>query len=312
MAEMTKHFLASLTPEQKAKATYEFKHDERLNWHFIPKTRNGLPLKEMTPAQRHIAHALLSTALSQRGYMKASLIMSLEQVLKEIEVGGRMVRDAELYFVTIFGMPGGKEPWGWRWEGHHLACNFTVVNGTDVMVTPTFMGSNPAEVRDGPRTGLRVLAAEEDLARKLLLSFNEEQRRTAIYTNRAPSDIISGTNRPAMLLKPAGLAMGQMNQTQQTILMDLLKEYFYRARPEVAELDVKKVQALSPDKVTFAWAGPTEPKQGHYYRIQAPHFLIEYDNTQNNANHIHAVWRDLERDFGGDPLKKHYEEHHAK
>jgi len=312
MAEAAAHFLAALTPEQNGKATFELKDDERLNWHFIPKARKGVSLKEMTPAQRHLAHALLNSALSQRGYMKASTIMSLEQILADIEKGRGPVRDPELYFVSIFGKPGANATWAWRWEGHHLALNFSIIEGERISMTPSFMGSNPGEVRTGQQSGLRALAREEDLARKLVRSLNDRQRQVAIYTNTAPADIITAADRKARLLTPAGLAMSQMNRDQKATLMDLLKEYVYRHRGEVADQDLKRIQQAGPQKITFAWAGPTEPGQGHYYRIQGPTFLMEYDNTQNNANHIHAVWRDLENDFGGDLLHRHYEADHSK
>src|SRR5262245_61275546 len=222
MADAATHFLAALSPEQRAKATFDLKDDERLNWHFIPKTRKGLPLKEMAPAQRHLGCALLSTALSQRGYMKASTIMSLEQILADIEQGKGPVRDPELYFVSIFGKPGAKETWAWRWEGHHLALNFSIVDGDKISMTPSFMGSNPGEVRTGPRAGLRVLEREESLARKLVLSLDEKQQQAAIYTNKAPADIITGAERKARLLTPSGLAMSRMTQEQQGLLMDLV------------------------------------------------------------------------------------------
>jgi len=311
MAEAARNFLASLTTEQQAKASFEWKDGERQNWHFIPKPRKGLPLKELTPAQRPLAHALLGSGLSQRGYLKATTIISLEQILHELEqgTGGRMVRDPELYYVSVFGKPGAKDAWGWRVEGHHLALNFTIVKGQHIAVTPSFFGSNPAEVRSGPRKGLRVLAAEEDIARKLVQSLSEEQKKIAIYTNTAPSDIITGTNRNVQLLKPDGLAMNKLTKQQAEMLWDLVQEYVRRNRAEVADKDLEKIQNAGLDKVYFAWAGSVEPGKGHYYRIQGPTFLMEYDNTQNNANHIHAVWRDLQNDFGEDLLKKHYEQH---
>jgi hypothetical protein len=312
MAEAAANFLASLTSEQRAKAAFEFKADERQNWHFIPKARNGLTLKDMTIPQRHLAYALLSSAMSQRGFMKAATIMSLEQILKELEQGGRMVRDAELYYFSIFGKPGTKEGWGWRVEGHHLSLNFAVADGHEISVTPSFLGSNPAEVRTGPRKDLRVLSHEEDLARELVTSLTAEQKKIAIYTNTAPSDIITGTNRTLQVLKPEGLAMGKMNKQQAELLWELVQEYVRRYRSEVADKDLEKIQKAGPEKITFAWAGSVERGKGHYYRIQGPTFLMEYDNTQNEANHIHAVWRDLRNDFGEDILRKHYDQDHKK
>lgn len=308
MAEAANNFLAALTPEQKAKATFEAKDDERQNWHYIPKARKGLPFKEMTPAQTKLGHALLSSGLSQRGYVKAVTIMSLEQVLRELEAGrGTMVRDEDLYYVSIFGRPGTKETWGWRVEGHHLSLNFTIVNGREIGATPSFFGSNPAEVKEGPRKGLRVLAGEEDLGRALVKALNEDQQQVAITLKEAPKEIITAAARKVKPLETAGLPAARMTREQSAQLMQLVKEYVYRHRPEVADKDLEKIQKAGWDKVYFAWAGGTERGEGHYYRVQGPTFLMEYDNTQNNNNHIHAVWRDFENDFGEDLLRRHYE-----
>ncbi len=310
MAEAASNLLAALTPAQIEKATFDLKNEERLNWHFIPRVRKGLPLKEMTPEQRHLAQGLLASGLSQRGYVKATTIMSLEQILRDLEQGKGPTRDPELYFFSIFGKPGLQSTWGWRVEGHHLAFNFTIVNGQYVSATPTFMGSNPGEVRTGPRKGLRVLSQEEDLARKLAQSLSDDQKKIGVYTNTAPSDIITGADRKARLLAPEGLPMSKMTKTQTDLLWSLIQEYVRRSRPEMADKDLEKIQMAGLEKVHFAWAGSLEPGKGHYYRIQGPTFLMEYDNTQNNANHIHAVWRDLEGDFGEDLLRKHYTESH--
>jgi Protein of unknown function (DUF3500) len=313
MADAAARWLQALTPEQKAKATFGFGDDERLNWHFIPRPRKGLPLKEMSPAQRHLAGGLLATALSQRGYLKATTIMSLEDILAEIEQGRGPVRDSELYFVSVFGQPKtGKAAWGWRWEGHHLALNFTVADGQHVSVAPTFFGSNPGEVRQGPRSGLRTLDAEEDLGRALARSLDEAQRQVAVYTNVAPADILTAANRKATVLQPQGLPSSRMTGEQRRLLHAIIHEYALRARAEFAQADLREIEAAPTDSLFFAWAGPMELGKGHYYRIQGPTFLIEYDNTQNNANHVHAVWRDLANDFGEDLLKRHYDEHHTK
>ena len=206
MANAANHFLAALSAEQKAKATFDLGSDERFNWHFIPKTRNGLPFKDLTPAQTKLAHALLGSGLSQRGYMKATTIMSLEEILRDQEKGKGPVRDPDLYFISIFGKPSATGTWGWRVEGHHLAINFTVVKGELMATTPSFLGSNPAEVKEGPRKGLRVLAAEEDLGRHLVKSLNAEQSKAAIFTIPTPKDIITGADRKAKPLEPSGLA----------------------------------------------------------------------------------------------------------
>jgi hypothetical protein len=306
MADAGNNFLAALTPDQKAKAVYEFKDDQRFDWHFIPKPRKGLPFREMSSPQRLLAHALLATGLSQRGYQKATTIMSLEQILYDIE-NKSPTRDADLYFVTLFGQPG-KAPWGWRVEGHHLSLNFAVDSDQVLSVTPLFFGANPAEIQSGPRKGLRVLGGEEDLARQLVKSLNADQQKSAILTNAAPRDIITGADRKAKMLEPLGISAAKLTQPQQELLIAVLKEYVFRSRAEIAESDLKAIQAAGQQNLHFAWAGGLEPGEGHYYRIQGPTFLMEYDNTQNQANHIHSVWRDLKNDFGEDLLRKHYEQ----
>jgi hypothetical protein len=311
MMEAAKNFLAALPEEKRAKATFEFKDDERLNWHFIPRARKGLSIKEMAGEQRALAHALLSSGLSHQGYFKATTIMSLEQILREMEQGRGPARDPEQYFFSIFGTPESHGTWAWRVEGHHLALNFTV-SGHDVSAAPNFMGTNPGEVREGPRKGLRVLAAEEDIARELVKSLNDQQKKTAIYTNAAPSDIITAADRKARLLDPRGISLKELNNDQKEMLLDLIREYVFRTHSDVAENQFTAIRSADAGQIHFAWAGSTERKQGHYYRVQGPGFLIEYDNTQNNANHVHAVWRDLKNDFGEDILRKHYEESHPK
>ncbi len=310
MAEAARGFLSSLKEDQRAAASFALKSDERLNWHFIPRDRKGLPIKEMTGDQRKKAHALLQSGLSQSGYAKATNVMLLEQVLQDMEgANRRFSRDPNLYFVSIFGEPAAKGTWGWRVEGHHLAVNFTIVKGEFVSGTPLFYGANPAEVRSGPRKGLRILAAEEDLGRELAKSLTPEQRKAGIVDTTAPRDIITGADRKANRLKPEGIAGGELSGNQRELLLKLIKEYVNRHRPELAESDLRKLQgAGGVAKVHFAWAGGLEPGQGHYYRVQGPTFLLEYDNTQNDANHIHSVWRDFENDFGEDYLRKHYNE----
>ena len=309
MASAANTFLASLSPEQKSKATFEFKGDERYDWHFVPRERKGISLKELTPAQRPLAHALLNSGLSQRGYASAVTIISLEQILKEIEGGRGPARDAELYFVQVFGSPGPKGAWGWRFEGHHLSLNFTVVEGRAVAGAPNFFGTNPGEVRDGPRKGLRVLGAEEDMGRKLVMSLDDSQRKTAIFSADAPKDIITGNARKAQIEGKQGLPFMQLTPPQRQQLAALVELYANRLRGEMAGQDLRRIADKGWDQVVFAWAGGTELRQPHYYRVQGPTFLIEYDNTQNNANHVHSVWRDLENDFGEDALRKHHEQH---
>jgi hypothetical protein len=312
MAAAANKFLDSLSAEQRAKATFEFKSDERQNWHFIPKVRQGLTIKDMKPEQRTLAHALLQSGLSAHGYQKASNIMMLEVILKELEAGrGTMVRDWELYYVSIFGKPDAKGTWGWRVEGHHFSQNFTVVNGELFSGTPSFMGTNPAEVRSGPHKGLRILADDEDLGRALVKSLTAEQRKTAIFDTKAPADIITAAKRKVLPLETTGIPASKLTQEQSEQLKKLVGAYVNRLRGDLASEDMKKIEKAGWEKVYFAWAGGVEKGEPHYYRVQGPTFLIEYDNTQNDANHVHAVWRDFNNDFGEDLLRKHYREAHG-
>ena len=309
MAAAANNFLTALTPEQKAKATFDFAGAERTNWHFIPRERKGLQIKEMTQEQRLLAQALLATGLSNRGYAKAVSIMSLEAVLAELEKAKPVnVRDPERYFVSIFGTPGSAEPWGWRVEGHHLSLNFTTAGDAAPSMTPSFFGTNPGEVRTGVRTGTRVLATEEELGRTLVKALTDEQRKEAVILAEAPKEIFDVPGRSDTT--PQGLAQEKMTPEQTAMLVKLIKEYLFRCRPDVAAEDWAKIEKAGLGKIFFAWAGGFDRGQPHYYRVQSGHFVLEYDNTQNEANHVHSIWRDFDHDFGADLLGAHYKAAH--
>jgi len=311
MTQAAQHFLASLTPEQRAKTTFTFQEDERLNWHYIPKERKGLPLLEMTMPQKALAHALLSAGLSQQGYIKAVTIMSLDDVLRIMENDDGNRRNPEKYYFSVFGEPSDTGTWGFRVEGHHLSQNFTVVNGK-VADTPSFFGANPAEVREGPRKGLRTLAAEEDLGRDLLESLSADEKKIAIVTPDAYKDILTEASRKAALAgQPSGLSAAKMNKKQFDLLQTLISSYAQNVPEQMAQARMEQLKKAGTN-VFFAWAGVEERGGPHYYRIQTPTFLIEYDNTQNNANHIHSVWRDFNGDFGLDLLAMHYQASHGR
>lgn len=309
MSETAKTFLAALTPEQRAKAMFAFTDEERSNWFFTPVPRKGLPLREMSSYQRHLANALLSAGLSQQGFIKASTIMSLEDVLRILEKDDGERRNPEKYYFSIFGEPSETGTWGYRVEGHHVSQNFTVSNGK-VIDAPSFFGANPAEVKEGPRKGLRVLAREEDLGRALFLALDPKQRDTATVTKDAYKEILTSNTRQAALKgQPSGLSVSQMNAKQKEMLQELVGEYANNLPEPMSQYRMEQLQKAG-NNVYFAWAGTGEKNAPHYYRIQAPSFLIEYDDTQNNANHIHSVWRDFTGDFGGDLLKQHYQASH--
>ncbi len=311
MSAAATSFIGSLTPEQRQRATFPFDGAERTRWHYIPTEsfpRNGLTIKEMSVPQRTLAHALLKTGLSQRGYLTATQIMDLERVLQAIESarpGPAFVRDPERYFFSIFGTPSNTETWAWRVEGHHLSLHFTVAGGRLVAGTPTFFGSNPAEVREGPSKGTRVLAREEDVARSLLESLDASQSSKAIIDASAPGDIVTTSRLRVDPLSPEGIPASGLTAAQRAMLVSLVDVYVGRMADDVAAEARARIEKAGWDRVAFAWAGSPERGKKHYYRVQGPTFLIEYDNTQNDGNHIHSVWRDFHGDFGEDLLREH-------
>ncbi|HEV3139336.1 MAG TPA: DUF3500 domain-containing protein [Vicinamibacterales bacterium] len=322
MATAATRFVDSLSPGQRQQATFAFDGDERLHWHFIPTEtfpRKGLTIKEMSEAQRTLAHELLKTGLSQRGYMTATQIMDLEDVLGALEAAERaaapqpprgrpLVRDTERYFFSVFGTPSAQAhaaPWGWRVEGHHVSLHFTVVDGAIAAGAPTFFGSNPAEVRDGPKKGLRILGAEEDAARAFMNTLDAAQREKTIISADAPGDMITMANVTIDPLSPTGISAAALNASQRALLMRVVDIYTGYMASGIAADRVARYKKAGEEKIAFAWAGPLERGKKHYYRIQGPTFLVEYDNTQNDANHIHSVWRDFNGDFGRDLLRDH-------
>jgi hypothetical protein len=306
--DAARQFLASLTPEQRAKATFAFDDQHRVTWFFVPMARKGLTLKEMTPPQRQKAEALLQTAVTAKGLAQIHHIQNdLEPVLKAMEAANNPNnRDPELYYFSVFGTPGGNDPWGWRVEGHHVSLNITAVNGVMTAWTPDFRGSNPAEVMQGPLQGLRVLASEEDTGFALLHALDAQQKQTAVLQIAAPREIVTGNQHRVEPLTPEGLPAGRMTAAQKKLLRNIIDAYGSRMVDEIAAERMRRIDAAGFDRITFAWAGADALHEGHYYRVQGPTFLIEFDNTQNNANHIHSVWRDFNGDFGEDVLKEHY------
>jgi len=309
MAECAKRFLGALGADQRGKALFPFNTDERMNWHFIPRERMGLPLLEMTPYQKHLASALLAAGLSQGGYIKAVTIMSLEDVLRILENDSGERRNPEKYYFSVFGTPSDSGTWGYRIEGHHLSQNYTVVDGKAIDA-PSFFGSNPAEVRQGPRKGLRTLAGEDDLGFELIHALDGQQQKLAIVDPTAYRDILTAASRKAALKgQPSGLSASKMNATQFDALMAIMEEYARNVPDELAERRMEQINKAGRI-IYFAWSGGIDHGDPHYYRVQTSSFLIELDDTQDNANHIHSVWRDFAGDFGHDLLQQHYQASH--
>ena len=305
-------FLRTLTPEQRRLAAFAIDNPERLDWHYIPRERAGLPLKAMDDRQRAAAHALLRAVLSDVGYRKATDIMRLETVLRAIETVRRFDRDPFNYAWTVFGDPDDGAPWGFRVEGHHLSLNLTLGAGPAEAVTPTFMGANPARVPSGPLEGHRVLGSQEDLARELVRGLPAADRGRAIIAARSLGNIVTGPGRADALKSPEGLPMGEMAPPQRVLAERLIEEFVGNLRTELAEAQRARIREAGLGAIHFAWAGPLEPGHAHYFRLHGPRLLIEHDNTQNDANHVHSVWRDPTRDFALDVLGEHYRSgHHA-
>lgn len=320
MAEAVQAFLQALSPEQKKIAIYPFQDDERYNWHYVPRERKGLSLKQMTPDQQKVAMALIKTGMSQYGYDKVLSVMDLENVLRVIEHRSTTdtYRDPTNYSFTIFGDPTvATTPWGWRLEGHHLSLNFSSLTGNVLAVSPLFFGSNPGEVRaDVPQKGEQIFRKETELAFALLKTITPEQQQKVFIAPVAFGEIVTGNSRKASLEKMDGLPLSEMTAEQRPLFLNLLQIYLSNYRVTLAKQQLGRIEKAGLEQLRFAWAGDKTPElgdgKGWYYRIHGPMLLIEYDNSQNNANHIHTIVRDLTNDFGEDLLKEHYDRQHTK
>ncbi|HEY3964621.1 MAG TPA: DUF3500 domain-containing protein [Planctomycetaceae bacterium] len=314
MLQAAQNFREKLTKDQLAKASYGFDDAERLNWHFIPRERKGLPLRDLEGNALQAAQALIASGLSKSGYDQTLSIMSLEEVLYLLETEPkdraerRERRDPKKYYISIFGTPSDTGKWGWRLEGHHISLNYTLDKGEVVGTTPEFFGTNPALIEAGPGRSIRVLGPEEDMARQILKLCTAEQAKIAHIDTKAPDDLRVGPNPQAPTSQPettppVGLPVSEMSNDQKKLLADLLTEYLANMPADVAARRRTALMQAGFDNIYFAWWGETERNQRHYYRIQGPTFLIEYNNTQSSANHVHSYWRDFAGDFGI-PLKK--------
>lgn len=331
MGEAASAFLSCLDAGQRAKTLLDFADQEtRTFWDYVPMVdRKGLSIGAMDYPQRRLAFKLVATGLSRSGFVTASTIIGIETALDLIEGWTRPLegRDTGNYYLSLFGTPSSTEPWGWKFEGHHLSLNYTVVGGLIVAPTPTFFGSNPGEAALSAAAVLRPLAGVEDVARDLIQALNADQRARALLSSVAPSDIVTAnlpyvreTHAPEERVAripvsfdtvrytetPRGLAASALSDSQQEILERLILEYIHRMPEPVAEFELSKLKQMGTGGIHLAWAGGIERHQPHYYRLQGTRFLIEYDNTQNDANHVHSVWRDPGNDFGADLLSSHY------
>jgi hypothetical protein len=306
-------FINSLNSEQLDRALKSFDYQYKENWHYLPGTswfRTGLRLDALDNNQKAMVYELLRTSLSESGYDKTKRIIDLENILFELE-GENGIRNPDYYFIEFFGNPESDSLWAWTFQGHHLAFHFSVVNGK-TSIAPRFMGANPAMIPEGPRKGERTLHREEDLGFELINALTEDQREEAIFSEKAYHDVVTVNSIEVGPLTPVGIRYSALNSAQQSILIQLINEYISVMPAEIAEKRLENLKQENLDNIMFGWAGATEPGIGHYYRVQGLSFLIEFDNTQGNANHIHSVWRDFEGDFGRDLIREHYmsSDHH--
>lgn len=311
MAEAAIRWLESLDGPRLADALDPFGDGTRTDWHYVPRSRPGLTLKRMSAGQRTLAWALIASGLSEAGLRKARGVITLETILHE-RSGGSSFRDPENYAVLINGDPRRAGPWAWWFEGHHLSLHFTVVPGQGVAVTPAFIGTNPARVGGSHHShaGLRVLADEHDLPFALLRGFDPAQRRRAVIATDAPGDIVTGPGREDSLKAPAGLPFGALSGRQQAAARKILDLYLGNMSDAIARRQWRRIREAGVDRLHFAWAGSQTPGAPHYYRIHGPTVIVEYDNTQNGANHAHSVWHDPTDRFGADLLKRHHMNDH--
>lgn len=315
-AAQANKFLNSLDADQRKKALYDFNNSERYSWHFVPLSdRKGIMLGDLNEAQQKDAFTLLKMYLSDSAFAQTQEIIQLENVLKEIEnrQADDHYRDPLKYAFIFFNLPADKAAWGWRFEGHHISFSFSTINNRMVSGTPGFLGSNPAVVLSGPQKGKEVLKNETQLGFDLIGSLSAEQQAQAIVSKDVPADIFTSNSRKALLQDERGILYSGLNKKQQKIFIQLLSVYVNRYTKNFADDMMQEIEKADLNKLRFAWIGEPEHIFGkpYYYRILGPTIIIEYDNTQNNANHIHTVVRDLNHDFGGDELLQHYESDHA-
>jgi hypothetical protein len=309
-AKLANAFLASLPAELRKTAIFPLDAAERLVWYYTPVDRVGAPLLKLDDSQAELLGPLLATALSPEGLLEARGVMKHENILRRVEteagVANSSRRDPGLYYTSVFGTPGTALPWAWRFEGHHLSLNVTEIPGEAPVIGPLFMGANPARVLSGPNAGFRLLAAEEDLGRELVTQLTDPQRKTALIKDTAFGEILTKNDPKVQPLELAGLAAADMTEDERAQLRRIIELYVHRMNAASAHEVLERMDRAGFEKIRFAWAGGLDSGEPHYYRVHGPTLLIEYDDTQNDANHIHTVYRDLDRDFGGDALRAHY------
>ena len=310
MARAAGAWLAALDQRQQREAQLEWASRQRESWHYVPRSRPGVALRAMSPAQTAAAWDLLGSLLSARGLDQVRGQLTIERILGELS-GSPGFRDPGNYALLVFGDPAGSAPWAWRFEGHHLSLSVLVAPGHGVAVTPVFFGANPAHVPRGhAHGGFRLIGAEEDAAFSLIQSLDGGLRTQAVIADRSLGDIVSGPGRELDLKRFEGVPLARLNEAQRGGILRILELYAGTMREEIAAPALAKVREAGLEALHFAWAGSLARGRPHYFRVHGPTALVEYDNTQDGANHVHSVWIDPQGVFGRDLLKAHYKGAH--
>lgn len=320
-------FIQTLTPLQKRTALLSFGDTARIKWNNLPvgmRARAGISIGDMTEDQRKLLHRILSVSLSSQGYLKATGVMHLDNLLNmnvDSSYARNMINDnlrkmlTDLkwshrnYYLAFFGTPSDKN-WGYKLEGHHLSVNFTFT-GDQLSVTPWFIGSDPAEIQITQYAGWRVLGEEEDLGIKLIQMLSPDQQKKATMSSGVPGDIITGAETGKRLIDFWGISGRELNKEQKKVLQYIIREYVFNMEFEKAMEEYDKIIKAGIENVYFGWIGPYAENKPHYFVLNGPTFLIEFDNAggpNGNGNHIHTIWREKGNEFGEDILKKHYTE----
>ena len=314
MQEAASSFYDNLDAKARNKALFHYLDGERIFWYYPPLNRHGLPLKDMTKELKSLVFTLLETGLSSDAFNQTLQIINHELILKELEIRENIktfVRDPERYYFTIFGNPKSKDPWGWRFEGHHVSIHFSIWSDKIISVTPLFLGVNPAEVKDGDSKGLRILKKREDLAFELVNSMSKDQHHIATIYENTPKDIITYNSSRVTVPVVEGISWDELKIGQQKLLKLLIAEYVNQVNPNLVKSKLEYLASNTLKSVKFGWAGGINLGEAYYYRIHGGNLFIELDNYQSGANHVHSVWRDVENDFAQDVLRKHLLSYHV-
>ena len=313
MAVAASALLESFDEQQRAASVFDFDHAERRHWQPVPMGTAGVRLDEMTEPQRANVRTLLRSVLSEAGVATVDGVLLLEKIhlsLMPDRGRGNRLLAVDRYFVTVYGDPRTGDPWGWRIEGHHLSMTFTCKNSEWTAHGPIFVGSQPARVKGGEHDGMRLLGGKDDSVRSFLTSLDAKQRAKALADDKLPGNILLLPGKDQGFPQPRGLAGADLTRAQRAALFKILTDWADWLRVDLASAERKRMKA-GLDETRLLWLGGIGVDAPHYWRIVGPHFAIEYAAPERDPDHVHALWRDTENDFGGALLRRHLEQHHS-